>query len=85
MKHDHLWNDLPEDERAKLMPHMIEMQILTNRVLALEEQISALVSEVSSIMNESEGVAGYHLNNDVASWSEFTALNSLLEKSHVPA
>ncbi len=24
----HLWNDLPEDERLRLMPHMIEAQIL---------------------------------------------------------
>lgn len=26
--HDHLWNDLPQDERHRLMPHMIEAQIL---------------------------------------------------------
>ena len=24
---DHLWNDLPFDERKRLMPHMIEAQI----------------------------------------------------------
>ena len=24
----HLWNDLPKSERARLMPHMIESQIL---------------------------------------------------------
>ena len=27
-KFDHLWNDLPDDERHRLMPHMIESQIL---------------------------------------------------------
>ena len=25
---NYLWNDLPKDERARLMPHMIESQIL---------------------------------------------------------
>ena len=25
---DHLWNDLPEDDRMRLMPYMIEAQIL---------------------------------------------------------
>ena len=26
--HTHLWNDLPFDERKRLMPHMIETHIL---------------------------------------------------------
>lgn len=25
--YDHLWNELPDDERKRLMPHMIEAQI----------------------------------------------------------
>ena len=28
MKHAKLWNDLPEAERKRLMPHMMESQIL---------------------------------------------------------
>ena len=28
MKTNHLWNDLPQEERKRLMPHMIESQIL---------------------------------------------------------
>lgn len=28
MKHSHLWNDLPDEERARLMPHMTESHIL---------------------------------------------------------
>lgn len=27
-KHSHLWNDLSSEERHRLMPHMIESQIL---------------------------------------------------------
>lgn len=27
-EHDHLWNDLPDDERKRLMPHMIQTQKL---------------------------------------------------------
>ena len=26
MEYDHLWNDLPKEERARLMPHMIQSQ-----------------------------------------------------------
>ncbi len=26
--HDNLWNDLPAEERKRIMPHMIESQIL---------------------------------------------------------
>ena len=26
--YDHLWNDLPHEERCRLMPHMIEAQKL---------------------------------------------------------
>ena len=26
--HSHLWNDLPDEERARLMPYAIETQIL---------------------------------------------------------
>lgn len=26
--YSHLWNDLPKEERHRLMPHMIESQIL---------------------------------------------------------
>jgi hypothetical protein len=28
MKYGHLWNDLPEAERERLMPHMMESHIL---------------------------------------------------------
>ena len=28
MKHSNLWNDLPDAERKRLMPHMLESQIL---------------------------------------------------------
>ncbi len=27
-KFSHLWNELPKDERKRLMPHMLESQIL---------------------------------------------------------
>ncbi len=27
-KHTHLWNDLPQEERHRLMPYMMEAQIL---------------------------------------------------------
>ena len=39
-------------------------------IAAAPELLDALIS-VINIMNDSEGVAGYHLNGDIASWNEF--------------
>lgn len=35
---------------------------------ALEEQRKEILSEVYDLMNESDGVAGLHLNGEVATW-----------------
>lgn len=35
---------------------------------ALEEQKKEILSEVYDLMNESDGVAGLHLNGEVATW-----------------
>ena len=37
------------------------------RILELETALRGILA----ITNDSEGVAGYHLNGDVASWGEF--------------
>ena len=39
-------------------------------IAAAPELLEALIS-VLNIMNDSDGVAGYHLNGDIASWGEF--------------
>ena len=39
-------------------------------IAAAPELLNALIS-VLNIMNDSEGVAGYHLNGDIAKWDEF--------------
>lgn len=36
----------------------------------VREASGALVDEIDDLMNESDGVAGLHLNGDVADWSE---------------
>ena len=38
---------------------------------ALAASYEALANEVRGIMQDSDGVAGYHLNGDVADWDEF--------------
>ena len=39
-------------------------------IAAAPELLNALIG-VLNIMNDSEGVAGYHLNGDIAKWDEF--------------
>ena len=47
-----------------------EMEANAKLIAAAPELLEALIS-VLNIMNDSEGVAGYHLNGDIASWGEF--------------
>lgn len=50
-----------------------EIRALRATEQALREMVKALefgLSEVATLMDESEGVAGLHLNGDVAPWSE---------------
>jgi len=45
--HSHLWNDLPKEERARLMPHQIEHQILIIwqcKKKAIEAHLSLMTS-----------------------------------------
>lgn len=44
---------------------------MATHIEELEAALSGLLSEVTGIMNESRGVDGWHLNGDVAPWSEF--------------
>ena len=39
-------------------------------IASAPDLLNALIG-VLNIMNDSEGVAGYHLNGDIASWDEF--------------
>lgn len=41
------------------------------REQALAARYSALADEVRAMIHDSDGLAGYHLNGDVACWSEF--------------
>ncbi len=47
---------------------------------ALAASYEALANEVRGIMQDSDGVAGYHLNGDVADWDEFELGDLLSEQ-----
>lgn len=42
------------------------------------ERLENIEVEVASIMDQSSGVNGWHLNGDTAGWSEFDCLADLL-------
>lgn len=53
-----------KDEKAKKLQATVDEQ-------AKElERLGAIVSELESVKRESKGVAGYHLNGDIATWEE---------------
>ena len=47
-----------------------EIDRLKEQNAALLSALDRLQMELRAIMNESEGVDGYHLNGDIATWSE---------------
>ncbi|PTL88580.1 hypothetical protein C6W88_15795 [Halomonas litopenaei] len=47
---------------------------------ALAASYEALANEVRGIIQDSDGVAGYHLNGDVADWDEFELGDLLSEQ-----
>ena len=61
-----------EDLVASVYEHTDHKKCYANAKLiaAAPELFNALIS-VLNIMNDSEGVAGYHLNGDIAKWDEF--------------
>lgn len=63
-QHSHLWNDMPFDERKRLMPHMIENHILhltQTRMMVVEGHRATLERLDSQIKN---------LRNDLAKRNE---------------
>ena len=53
-KYNYLWNDLPSDERKRLMPHMLESQILH-----IEQCKNKAVRSHKALMSE----FNEHINN----------------------
>lgn len=50
---------------------------------AFEKELLRTLKDIIQIVNESEGVAGYHLNGEVAEWAWFDCIvraDSLIEK-----
>lgn len=69
-KHTHLWNDLPYDERCRLMPYMVETHILhleqmkidierhhRKQINAINGHIRNLKQSLSKLEGESEQAA----------------------------
>ncbi|AXE31589.1 hypothetical protein DK842_17795 [Chromobacterium phragmitis] len=46
--------------------------------------LSGLVDDIQGLMSESDGVAGLHLNGDVAPWSELEAGSRYERLTHLP-
>ena len=60
-----------------------DYQSLVDHAQALERQLEEareLIGNVLNITYDSEGVAGYHANGDIALWSEFEEIQMCEEK-----
>ena len=74
-----------EAERASLFAENQRKQQLEQQCTQLLATLTSLVYEVQGLMDESVGVAGFHMNGDMAPWHElvpggqFERLSSLDE------
>ncbi|WP_114154706.1 hypothetical protein [Chromobacterium haemolyticum] len=80
--------NIAREQRDELQVHLAN----ANAALAsMAEQrnlllaaLSGLVEDIQGLMTESEGVAGLHLNGDVAPWQELEAGSRFERLSHLP-
>lgn len=80
--------NIAREQRDELQVHLAN----ANSALAsMAEQrnlllaaLSGLVEDIQGLMTESEGVAGLHLNGDVAPWQELEAGSRFERLSHLP-
>src|SRR5690606_34755240 len=54
-----------------------ELEYIMRRFDEMAAQLEQLRGESTAIMDESTGVAGYHLNGQIAQWDEFSELEEL--------
>lgn len=57
---------------------MLEEQIADSANDTLLKEMAQALEGAINIINDSKGVAGYHLNGDVADWGEFDEINKIV-------
>lgn len=55
----------------KVYTRSTEESIANAKLIAAAPLLLDALTNILNIMNDSEGVAGYHLNGDIAKWDEF--------------
>ena len=48
-----------------------ELAEINDELVAMNKELLAALEGVMSIVDESNGVSGYHMNGDIADWGEF--------------
>ena len=67
---------LPEDLALILSAPDMEQEI--DQLKAEKSELLEALEELTSVINESEGVAGYHMNGAVAQWDEFDCVQKIM-------
>ena len=95
--HKYIAAEKCDDKMGKIARQSVEIDSLKEQVAQLEAEVLRLreaLDSVQQVANRSDGIAGWHLNGDIASWGSIlpevedalstpftpTALNELIEK-----
>lgn len=69
------------DAKDRYLANQHEQVLYENELLKTKlAKADAVIDAFSAIYNESDGVAGWHKNGDVANWSEFDFLHDALNQ-----
>ena len=77
------YNDLQKDRdvtKAKLFisdEKLREAEVEVERLRKEKERLMIVLNTISDIVSDSDGVAGYHLNGDIASWDSFGFMDAI--------
>lgn len=69
-------NEQLKEDKERLDNEITEMGKVIANIIIKNEQLKEALRGMLNIVNDSIGVAGYHLNNEVAVWNEFTEVDT---------
>ncbi|MCX8914778.1 hypothetical protein [Vibrio parahaemolyticus] len=67
---------IPKSEHDSLSETNKKLASYCNELAAKNRKLESVLSDVLAIVDESDGVAGYHQNGDIAVWSEFSEIEA---------
>ncbi|TNZ90870.1 hypothetical protein CGK40_19815 [Vibrio parahaemolyticus] len=67
---------IPKSEHDSLSETNKKLAAYCNELAAKNRKLESVLSDILAIVDESDGVAGYHLDGQIAEWGEFSEIEA---------